>query len=137
MLYVKLLSSPADFDIYCTTINKGNNITGLAMDFDDEFDEEYDDALEYEDSDYNPPKSGDMADKAEAGEGLNPMDITDPASALFLLSDDAQDEISGTDKTKIRCLTCGHKFLGDIYDDCPECFSPNTEEAVEETNDGY
>jgi hypothetical protein len=137
MLYVKLLSSPADFDIYCTTINKGTNIKGLAMDFDDDFDEEYDDALGYEDSDYNPPKSGDMADKAEAGEGLNPMDITDPASALFFLSDDAQDDLQGSDKKKMKCLSCGHRFMGEIYDDCPECFSPNTEEAVEETNDGY
>jgi hypothetical protein len=104
----------------------------FAMECDDEFDEEYDDALEYEDSDYNPPKSGDMADKAEAGEGLNPMDITDPASALFLLSDDAQDEIQGTDKKKMKCLSCGHRFAGESYDTCPECFSPDTEELEEE-----
>ena len=107
------------------------------MSWGDEFDEEYDDALEYEDSDYSSGESEDTTDKDEAGDGLNPMDITDPASALFFLSDDAQDELQGSEKTKMRCLTCGHKFLGEIYDDCPECFSPNTEEAVEETNDGY
>jgi rubrerythrin len=51
--------------------------------------------------------------------------------------DDAQDEISDTDKTKMRCLTCGHKFIGEIYDDCPECFSPNTEEISERDNDNF
>ena len=107
------------------------------MDWDDEFDEEYDDALGYEDSDYNPPESDGMTDKDEARDVFDPMDITDPASAYFFLSDDAQDEIQGSEKAKMRCLTCGHKFLGEIYDDCPECFSPNTEKAVEETNDGY
>jgi hypothetical protein len=101
------------------------------MSWDDEFDEEYDDALEYEDSDYNPSESGDMTDEDEAGNGFDPADITDPASAFFLLSDDTQDEISNTDKTKMRCLACGHKFLGGIYDDCPECFSPVTEEENE------
>jgi rubrerythrin len=98
------------------------------MSWDEEFDEEYDDALEYEDSDYSSPKSEDTTDKDEAGDGLNPMDITDPASAFFFLSDDAQDDLQGSEKTKMRCLTCGHKFLGEIYDDCPECLSPDTEE---------
>jgi rubrerythrin len=51
--------------------------------------------------------------------------------------DDAQDEISDTDKTKMRCLACGHKFIGEIYDDCPECFSPNTEEISERDNDNF
>jgi hypothetical protein len=101
------------------------------MSWDDEFDEEYDDALEYEDPDYNPTESGDTNDKDEAGDGLNPMDITDPSSAFFLLSDDTQDELQGSEKTKMRCLTCGHQFLGEICDDCPECFSPLTEEINE------
>jgi hypothetical protein len=101
------------------------------MSWDDELDEEYDDALEYEDSDYISAESGNMTDKDESGDGLDPMDITDPASAFFLLSDDAQDELQGGGKTKMRCLTCGHKFMGEIYDDCPECFSPNTEEISE------
>jgi hypothetical protein len=35
----------------------------------------------------------------------------------------------------MRCLLCGHKFLGEIYDDCPECFSPNTEEVDSEIDD--
>ena len=35
------------------------------MSWDDEFDEEYDDALKYEDSDYSPPESGDMPGMAK------------------------------------------------------------------------
>ena len=101
------------------------------MSWDDEFDEEYDDALKYEDSDYSPPESGDMPEKDEAGDGFDPMDITNPVNAFFFLSDDAQDAIQGSNKKEMRCLTCGHKFLGDSYDDCPECFSPNTEEISE------
>jgi hypothetical protein len=107
------------------------------MSWDDQFDEEYDDALEYEDSGYNHPESGDMTDKNEAGDGINPMDINNPVSALFFLSDDAQDELQGSEKTKMRCLTCGHKFLGEIYDDCQECFSPNTEEISERDKDNF
>jgi hypothetical protein len=105
------------------------------VDYDDEFDEEYDDALEYEDSDYNHPESEDMTDKDGAGEGFDPNDISNPASAYFFLSDDAQDEIEGSKKTKMRCLTCGHRFFGDILDNCPECYSPDTEEIGERDND--
>ena len=101
------------------------------MSWDDEFDEEYDDALEYEDSDYSPPESGDMPDKDETGDGFDPMDITNPVSAFFFLSDDVQDELHGGDKKKMKCLSCGHKFIGDIYDGCPEYFNPNTEEISE------
>lgn len=45
MLYVKLFPSQVDFDVLHEHNIKGNNIKGLAMDFNDEFDEEYDDAL--------------------------------------------------------------------------------------------
>jgi len=109
----------------------------LDMSWDDEFDEEYDDALEYEDSAYSSAESGDMTDKDGAGQGFDPMDITNPASAFFLLSDDVQDDLQGGDKRKMRCLTCGHKFLGEIYDDCPECFSPNTEEISERDDSDF
>ena len=84
------------------------------MGWDDELDEEYDDALEYGDSDYNPPESDGMNDKEVNGDGFDPMDITNPVSAYFFLSDDAQNEIEGSEKTKMRCLACGHKFLGEI-----------------------
>jgi len=101
------------------------------MSWDDEFDEEYDDALEYGDSDYSSPESEDMTDKAEAGDGFDPMDITNPASAFFFLSDDVQDDLQGGNKKKMKCLSCGHSFFGDILDNCPECYSPNTEEIGE------
>jgi len=30
----------------------------------------------------------------------------------------------------MNCLSCGHRFMGEIYDRCPECDSLNTEEAI-------
>jgi hypothetical protein len=51
------------------------------------------------------------------------MAIANPVSAYFSLSDDAQDEISGSDRRKIKCRSYGHRFTGEIYDSCPECFS--------------
>ena len=76
------------------------------------------------------------ADSAGSGSGLDPMDISDPASAYFLLSDDAQDEITGTDKKRMKCRSCGHRFTGDIYDRCPKCDSLNTEEVLSFIDDG-
>ena len=70
-----------------------------------------------------------------SGAGLDPMDISDPASAYFLLSDDAQDEITGSDKRRMKCLDCGHSFVGEIYDRCPECFSSDTEQLTKENGD--
>jgi len=67
----------------------------------------------------------------EVSEGrLDPMDINDPASAYFLLSDDTQDEVTGTGKKKIKCRSCGHRFTGEIYDRCPKCDSLDTEEVL-------
>jgi len=51
---------------------------------------------------------------AGSGSGIDPMDISDPASAYFLLSDDAQDEITGTGKKKMKCRGCDHRFAGEI-----------------------
>ena len=70
-----------------------------------------------------------MSDKNAEG-GFDPLDIASPASAYLFLSDDAQDEITGTDKKRMKCLSCGCRFLGDIYDRCPECDSLNTEEIL-------
>ena len=70
-----------------------------------------------------------MAD--QIGEGrLDPMDIPDPASAYFLLSDDAQDEIGGSDKKRMKCRVCGRRFMGEIYERCPKCDSLDTEEVL-------
>ena len=60
----------------------------------------------------------------------HPLDIANPASAYFFLSDDAQDEISGRGKKRMKCRSCGHRFMGEVYDRCPECHSVNTEETV-------
>lgn len=57
------------------------------------------------------------------------MEIVNPVSAHFFLSDDAQDEISGSGRKKMKCLSCGHKFSGESYDNCPECYSVNTDEV--------
>ncbi len=65
------------------------------------------------------------------------MDIVSPVSAYYFLSDDSQDEITGSEKKKMKCPSCGHRFRGKIYDSCPECFSPETEEVIDEKNHGW
>ncbi len=85
--------------------------------------------------------SGFILDEVSDG-GFDPLDITDPVSAYLLLSDDFQDEISGSSKKRMQCLSCGHRFTGENYDTCPECFSVNTEEIlgiddVEGLSDGF
>jgi len=63
-------------------------------------------------------------------ECLDPTDINNPVSSYFLLSDDARDEISRSEGKNMKCLSCGHRFRGEIYDRCPECFSMNTQELA-------
>ncbi len=63
------------------------------------------------------------------------MDIGNPVSAYFLLNGDAQEEIPGRANTK--CLSFGHLFIGEIYDRCPECFSSDIEEMIDENDGGY
>jgi len=65
------------------------------------------------------------------------MDIANPVSAYFFLSDDAQNEVSGSGKKRMKCLSCGHRFTGEIYASCPECFRHGTEEVADEKDDGY
>ena len=105
------------------------------MDYDDEFDEGNDDALEYEDSAYDTPESRGVIDEGESQNGFDPLDITNPVSAYFFLSDDVQDEIQGSGKRKMKCLSCGHRFMGEISDICPECYSSNTEESEYGSNE--
>ena len=54
---------------------------------------------------------------------FDPMNLDDPESAYFFLSDDAQDEIQNPQKQKLRCLLCGHEFLGQKSNHCPVCYS--------------
>jgi len=77
-----------------------------------------------------------MPDTVTEG-GLDPMDIADPASSYFFVSDDAQNKITGNGRKEMKCRSCGHPFKGEIYDSCPECFSSDTEEMTDENDDGY
>lgn len=94
------------------------------MDWDDEYEHGYggiDNAIQQHES---------MGDKG--GEGsFDPLDITDPSTAYLFLSDDAQDEITGRGRKKMKCRSCGHRFVGEIYDRRPECFSSDTEEIAQ------
>jgi len=102
-------------------IHLRETIKECLMDWDDEYDNGYNDmdnALQREES---------MPDKSAEG-GFDPMDIANPVSAYFLLSDDAQDEISGGKKKNMKCFSCGQRFAGESYDSCPGCYSVNTDE---------
>ena len=63
------------------------------MDWDDEYDSGYDDMG------HASHRETSMPDKSAEG-GFDPMDIANPVSAYFFLSDDAQNEIAGTDKKR-------------------------------------
>jgi len=111
------------------------------MDWDDEYNEEYDDATAYDDTHSASHRDGSKLDESDE-KGLNPTDIANPVSAYFFLSDDAQDEIGGSTRKGMKCRSCGHKFMGETYDSCPECYSVNTEEVVgiddvERLSDGF
>ena len=92
------------------------------MDYDDDFsDEQYDYEIEGQDihsvdSEFNPSKRSD-----ESENGLHPLNFRDPVSSYLFLSDDAQDELGNPQNRKLKCLLCGHKFLGRKTDQCPIC----------------
>ena len=90
------------------------------MDWDDEFDSGYDEV------DHLTHSNGVQDDQDSKG-GFDPMNITNPVSAYFFLSDDAQDEITREKRKNMKCGSCGHRFSGESYDSCPECFSYDTE----------
>jgi len=100
------------------------------MDWDDEYDNGYNDMNN------TSQRDGSMPYKSAEG-GFDPTDIADPASAYFFLSNDAQDEITGSDKKRMKCLDCGHTFIGEIYDRCPECMSMDTEKMIDEKDGGH
>jgi len=68
------------------------------MDWDDEYDNGYNDM------DNASRRDASMPDKSAEG-GLDPMDIANPVSAYFFLSDDAQDEISGEKRMLLKRRT--------------------------------
>jgi len=100
------------------------------MDWDDEYDNGYDDM------DNTSQRDGSMPDKGSEG-GLDPMNIANPVSAYFFLSNDAQDKITGEKRKNMKCASCGHRFAGESYESCPECFSSDTKEVIDEKGGGY
>ena len=103
---------------------------GCLMDWDDEYDNGHDGI------DYATKRDGSMSNKGAEG-GFDPTDIANPVSAYFVLSDDAQDEISGGKKKDMKCGLCGHRFAGESYESCPKCYSSDTEEVIDEKGGGY
>lgn len=59
------------------------------VDWDDEYNEEYNDAMPYDDVGYNPHREKSMPDKSSSEGEFDPMAIANPVSAYFSLSDDA------------------------------------------------
>jgi len=100
------------------------------MDWDDEYDNGYNEVNNASHRDES------ALDNRSVG-GFDPMDITNPVSAYLFLSDEAQDEITESDKKKMKCLDCGHTFIGEIYDRCPECMSMDTEKMIDEKDGGH
>ena len=76
-----------------------------------------------------------IQDKSGSEGGIDPLDISNPASAYFFLSDEAQNEISGGKRNNMKCRSCGHRFVGEFYESCPECYSINTETIEEDSSD--
>ena len=59
---------------------------------------------EYDNMDYSSHGEEPISDKSTEN-WIDPKDIANPVSAYFFLSDDAQDEISGRDKKRMKCLS--------------------------------
>ena len=59
---------------------------------------------------------------------FDPLNISDPVSSYLFLSDDAQDEMGNSQKRKMKCQLCGHKFTGEKTDYCPMCYSSRVSE---------
>lgn len=75
------------------------------MDWDDSYDEEWDDALEYGDRD-DDSAAGRESNEADASkDGFDPTDIANPVSAYFFLSDDVQDELGRITSYPVRLLS--------------------------------
>lgn len=77
------------------------------MDYDDDFDNHFDSDPLGSSSNYDLSNGQD-----ESENNLDPLNIRNPASAYFFLSDDVQDELGNPLNRKLKCLLCGHEFLG-------------------------
>ena len=95
------------------------------MDYDDDFSNGYGSDPLGSSSDYNLSN-----DQSGAEKNIDPLNIRDPESAYFFLSDDAQDEIQNPQNRKLRCLLCGHEFLGRKTDQCPICYGTQFSQII-------
>ena len=98
------------------------------MAHDDKINDKINDDPEYEDPDcvFDGDKIDAMLQCVTAGP--DPLDFSNPDSAYRLMSDDAQDDIEGAGGRKMKCMSCGHVFMGELHDDCPECLGPEVKE---------
>lgn len=103
------------------------------MIFDNEFDEPFDENLEYGKTTHDYSLKDGPSNDLEISQGaLDPFEITDPVNAYLFLSDDAQEEINGSEGKWMKCSACEHRFSGEIYDICPKCNSFDTEEIIQD-----
>ena len=94
------------------------------MDFDDFLDDSENDSVASS-SDYGLSNDQDSAEK-----NLDPFNFHAPVSAYLFLSDDVQEELGNPLNHKLRCLLCGHEFIGRKTDQCPECFGSVFSEVI-------
>jgi len=95
------------------------------MDYDDDFYGDYDGDSVRSSSDYDL-----FNEEGEVGNNLDPLNFRNPVSSYLFLSDDAQDELENPQNRKLRCLLCGHKFLGRKTDYCPICYGTQFSEII-------
>ena len=69
-------------------------------------------------------------DQDRVEKNLDPLNLRNPVNSYLFLSDDAQDELGNSQKRKMKCLSCGHEFFGQISDYCPECYSTEGSEII-------
>ena len=93
--------------------------------------------MNWNDVDVASQKNSFIQDKSGFEGRIVPLNISNPASAYFFLSDDAQDDTSGEKRKNMKCRSCGHRFAGEFYENCLECFNTNTEEMIDEQDDGF
>jgi hypothetical protein len=99
-------------------------IGDIHMGFDDDFFNDYD-------SDTVGSSSGFLSNDQGGVENiLDPFNLHNPVNAYLFLSDDAQDELGNTNMRKMKCPSCGHKFLGQKSDYCPICYGAEFREII-------
>ena len=95
------------------------------MDFEDDFFDQYD-------SDPTGSSSGyDLSNDQGGTEGnFDPLDLHNPVNSYLFLSDDVQDELGNPQNRKLKCLLCGHEFLGRKTNQCPICYGTRVSEII-------